>query len=117
MKRAKDVDEYIAHAPKETRSKLKALRAKIRSAAPKADERISYGMPHYAYHGRLIYFRVAKHHIGIYIPGGVLAEHKRELRDYETTHATVRLPLDKKLPVALIRKLVRARAKQIESKL
>jgi len=56
MKKAKDVDEYIAKAPKEVRGKLKELRAIIKSAAPKAEERISYGMPYYRYKGRLVYF-------------------------------------------------------------
>ena len=114
MKRPKDVDAYIAAAPKEVQGKLKELRAVIRKTAPKAEERISYGMPYYAYEGRLAYFAVFKEHIGLYIPTPVIEEHKKELREYETSAATVRLPLDQKLPVALIRKLVRARVKKNE---
>jgi uncharacterized protein YdhG (YjbR/CyaY superfamily) len=111
MKKAQmDVDTYIAGAPKEIQGKLKELRAIIKKAAPGAKERISYGMPYYDYNGRLVYFRLAKEHIGLYIPTPVVEEHKRELEDYETTKATIRLPLDKKLPIALIKKLVRARA-------
>ena len=114
MKKAKDVDEYIAKAPKEVRGKLKELRAIIKSAAPKAKEGISYGMPYYAYKGRLAYFRHWKKHIGLYLPTPVIEEHESELKDYETAKATVRFPLDKKLPAALIKKLVKARVKKNE---
>lgn len=111
MKRAKDVDEYIANAPKESQAKLKELREAIRYAAPKAVERISYGMPYYGYKGRLAYFRLTKNHLGLYIPPPVIEEHKNELKEYETATATVRFSLDKKLPASLIKKLIKARVK------
>ncbi len=115
MEKTKNVNEYVAKAPKKVRGKLKELRAIIKSAAPKAEERISYGMPYYAYQGRLAYFRHWKKHIGLYLPTPVIAEHKNELKDFETAKATVRFPLDKKLPVALIKKLIRARAAKNEA--
>lgn len=108
----KNVDAYIAAAPKEVQGKLKELRAIIRAAAPSAVERISYKMPYYAYKGRLAYFAFAKAHLGLYLPTPVIEEYKSELKSYETTKATLRLPLDKKLPVGLIKKLVRARMKK-----
>ena len=110
MKSVKNVDEYIASAPKEVRDKLKEFRATIKTAAPSAQERISYGMPYYHYKGRLVYFGLSKKHIGLYIPTPIIEEHKTELKSYETTKATIRFPLDKKLPVLLIKKLVKARA-------
>ena len=114
MKRAKNVDEYIADAPKEVQGKLNKLRAVIRMAVPNAEERISYGMPYYGYHGRLVYFAAFKNHIGLYIPTPVIEEHKKELKEYETSTGTVRFPLDKKLPLALIKRLVKARVKKNE---
>ena len=111
----KDVDAYIAAAPKEVQAKLNELRALIRKTAPSAVERISYGMPYYAYKGRLAYFSIWKTHIGIYIPTPIIEDHKSELAAYETTDATVRLPLNKKLPVALLRKLIKARMKRNET--
>jgi uncharacterized protein YdhG (YjbR/CyaY superfamily) len=111
MKPVKNVDEYIAQAPKEVQEKLKELRAVIRTTAPGAEERISYGMPYYSYKGRLVYFQLWKKHIGLYVPSPVLEEHKSELKGYETTKATVRFPLDEKLPLALIEKLVKARVR------
>jgi len=111
----KDVDAYIEAAPRAVRAKLKELRAMIRKTAPAAEEKLSYGMPYYAYHGRLAYFSFWKEHIGLYIPTPVVKEHEKELRGYETTSATVRLPLGKKLPAALIRKLVKARMAKNEA--
>jgi uncharacterized protein YdhG (YjbR/CyaY superfamily) len=116
MKRAKDVDEYIARAPKEVRRKLNELRATIKSAAPKAEERISYGMPYYGYKGRVAYFRHWRRHIGLYLPSPVIEEHRRELKDYETARATVRFPLEARLPIALIKRLIRARVRMNEAK-
>ena len=66
MEKPKDVDAYVAAAPKELQAKLKQLRAAIKSAAPSAMEKISDGMPYYGYKGRLAYFPYAKHHIGLY---------------------------------------------------
>ncbi len=111
---AKNVDEYIAGAPREVRGKLRDLRSAIKKTAPKAIEKISYGMPYYGYRGRLAYFAYAKKHIGLYIPLPIIQEHKKELKSYETAKATVRFPLDKKLPIALIKKLIKARMKKNE---
>ena len=117
MRKPNSVDAYIAAAPKKEQSKLRELRAIVRKTAPTAEERIGYGMPYYGYKGRLAYFALAKAHIGLYIPSPVIEEHQRELKDYETTRATVRFPLDKKLPAALIKKLVKARMKQNDAKI
>lgn len=115
MKKSKDVDNYIAKAPKELRKKLQELRAIIKSVAPQAEERISYGMPYYDYKGRLIYFKLSKAHLGIYVPTPVIEEHKNELKEYQTAKATVRFYLEAKLPSSLIKKLVKARMKKNEA--
>ena len=107
-----NVDEYIAQAPEKAQEKLQELRAAIRSIAPEAEERISYGMPYYYYKGRLVYFQLWKNHIGFYVPSPVVEEHKSELQGYETTDATIRFPLNEKLPLVLIKKLVEARMKK-----
>ena len=112
QKTPKDVDEYIFRSPKSLHAKIRELRAIIKTAVPLAKESISYGMPYYSYKGRLVYFRLSKKHIGLYLPTPVIAEHKKELTDYETSEATIRFPFDKKLPVALINKLVKARIKK-----
>ena len=112
---SKDVDEYISAAPKEVQDKLKEVRAAIREAALSAHESISYRMPYYAYKGRLAWFGLQKAHIGLYIRPPVIEEHKKELAGYVTTKSAVHIPLDRKIPVALIKKLVKARMKKNEA--
>ena len=116
MLKPKNVDAYIAHAPKEMRGKLRELRAVIRKAAPKAEERISYRMPYYAYKGRLAYFAAFKKHISLFIPTPILQEHKKDLKNYVTTTAAVHLSPHKRLPVALVKKLIKARMKRNDAK-
>jgi uncharacterized protein YdhG (YjbR/CyaY superfamily) len=111
----KDVDAYIAAAPREVQPKLKELREIITKTAPQAVEKISYGMPYYSYKGRLAYFSPWKCHIGLYLPTPTIAEHQSELANYETTKATVRFPLGRKLPATLIRKLIKARMRRNEA--
>jgi uncharacterized protein YdhG (YjbR/CyaY superfamily) len=77
-KTPKDVDAYIAAAPKEVKDRLNKIRLAIREVAPIAVERISYGMPYYDYKGQLAYFRFTKTHIGFYIPPPVIEENKSE---------------------------------------
>jgi uncharacterized protein YdhG (YjbR/CyaY superfamily) len=66
-------------------------------------------MPCYTYHGRLVWFASRKGYIGLYLRPPVIAEHARELAAYKTTKSAIQLPLDEKLPMHLIKKLVRAR--------
>jgi uncharacterized protein YdhG (YjbR/CyaY superfamily) len=111
-RKAKSVEAYINSVPSAYRPLLRQMRSAIRKAAPKALETISYRMPYYGYKGRLAYFRLGKNHLGLYIPPPILQDHRKELKGYSTSaSATLRLPLDKKLPVALIQKLVRARVR------
>jgi uncharacterized protein YdhG (YjbR/CyaY superfamily) len=114
-KAAKNVDEYISSAPKEVRAKLRAVRTAIREAAPTTHESISYRIPYYDYEGRLAWFGLQKSHIGFYLRPPVIEEHKKELIGYKTTKSSVHLPLDKKIPVLLIKKLVKARMKRNEA--
>ena len=114
MNKAKNVDEYIKRTPREVRGKLEELRALIKKTAPDAKERISYGMPFYDYKGRLVYFSNANGYIGLYIPPPIIAEHSTELKAYVTTKSAIHLHL-KKLPVMLIKKLIKARMRYNES--
>ncbi len=115
MKRAKDVEEYIVTAPKEVQGKLKEIRAAIKSTAPLAEEKISYGMPYYSYKGRLAYFAYAKKHIGLYAMPPIVDDYKNELKKYQTSTATIRFPLNEDLPIGLIKKLVKAGMRKNEA--
>jgi uncharacterized protein YdhG (YjbR/CyaY superfamily) len=96
---------------------LRELRQAIRSAAPKAEEKISYRMPFYAYHGRLIYFAAHKNHVGMYpIIGREKDLYAKELKPYLVDKATLQFPIGSRLPITLVKKIVRARAKENEAK-
>ena len=111
------VDAYIASAPKELGGKLNALRLLIKQIVPDAQEKMSYGMPFYAYKGRVVYFALNKNHIGLYIPPPIIEQHTTELKNYGTTKSAVHLPLTGELPKSLITKLVTARVRWNESKI
>lgn len=103
------IEEYIATFPVETQKTLKKLRAAIKSAAPKAEEKISYQMPTFYLNGNLVHFAAFKNHIGFYpAPRGIEA-FKEELSAYEGSKGAVRFPMDKPLPLALIRRIVKFR--------
>jgi uncharacterized protein YdhG (YjbR/CyaY superfamily) len=111
-KTPKNVDEYISAAPIEAREKLEEVRAAIRKVAPTAVESISYRIPYYDYKGRLVWFGLQKRHIGLYLRPPTIEEHKKDLAGYATTKSAVHLPLDKKIPLSLVKKLVKARMKK-----
>ena len=112
--RPKTVSAYIAAAPAPARKMLKQLRSAVRAAAPKAEEKISYGMPYYSHHGRLVYFAAFKNHVSLYVWGRILKRYTAEIRLYQTTRATLQFPLGTRIPVALVKKLVTARRKENE---
>lgn len=108
----KTVDEYIRTFPKEVATRLKAIRGIIKKAAPKAEEKISYGMAGYKLNGVLIYFAGYAHHIGLYPFPSAIQAFKKELGKYNTSKGTVQFAHDKPLPIPLIRKIVKLRVKE-----
>lgn len=95
---------------------LQQLRRVIRAAAPLAEERISYGMPFYEYRGRLVYFAGYRSHVGLYPVGQAKQIYATELKEYLTGKSTLRFPIGRPLPVALITKVVKARVKENEAR-
>ncbi len=103
------IDEYIATFPEEIQKILEELRATIKSAAPDAEEKISYQMPTFALKGNLVHFAAYKNHIGFYPAPRGIEEFKQELSIYEGAKGTVRFPIDKPLPLELISRIVKFR--------
>ena len=111
------VDAYIASAPKPVQPMLREIRQAIKGAAPKAEEKLSYRMPFYAYHGRLIYFAAHRTHVGMYpIIGRTKDLYAKELKPYMAAKATLQFPIGQPLPIALVKKVVKERAKENEAK-
>lgn len=112
----KTIDEYIQLFSKETQVVLEEIRQTIKQEAPDAMEVISYKMPAFRYHGMLVYFTAYKNHIGFYaLPSGN-EEFIKELSGYKTGKGSVQFPLDKPMPLALIRKIVKFRVLENLSK-
>ena len=109
----KTVDEYITLQPKNVKPLLQQLRKTIKEVAPDAEELISYNMPGYKLKGMLVYFAAWKEHIGFYGASSTLVEKfKKELSGYELSKGTIKFPLDLPLPLTLITKIVKYRAKE-----
>src|SRR6266566_7323657 len=113
----KTIDEYIEAFPKDVQGILQRIRKTIREAAPGAVETISYQMPTFKLNGKgLVYFAAFKNHIGFYpIPSGIEA-FKKELSPYKQGKGSVQFPIGKPIPSALVRRIVRFRAKEIQER-
>jgi uncharacterized protein YdhG (YjbR/CyaY superfamily) len=104
------IDEYLAPLSAEQRAALEQLRRAISSAAPKAEECISYGIPAFRLGGKmLVAFGAAAKHCAFYPGAFPIEAHKDELEAYDTSKGTIRFPAKSPLPAALVRKLVKAR--------
>ena len=103
------IDDYIARCPTDVQPIMQKIRATIKKSAPRAVEKISYGMPAFALNGDLVWFGAFKHHIGFFPKEAVLDVFKDELAPYKHAKATLQFPLDQPIPYALIRKIVKFR--------
>jgi len=117
MEKVSSVEDYLASLPDDKRVALERLRETIRSAAPMATEKISYGMPAFHHRGNLVYYAAFKDHCSLF-PGSkkVLAAHADELAGYETTKGTIHFTVDQPLPAALVKKIVKERIAENEAK-
>lgn len=119
MKAAKDVrvSDYIAKAPSWAKPVLREMRAAIKNAAPEATESISYHMPYYSQNGRLAYISYFKEHCSFFWIGRADKKlYAKQLAKLPVKGSTLRIPQGSKVPVALIKKIVRARAKSNEAR-
>jgi len=115
---AKNVDEYIANAPKEAQPKLREIRAAIKAAAPKAEEGISWGVPFYKYHGLLAGFAALKNHADFGLAFALQDKDRETLgkKGYMTGKKTIQIRFDQKVPAAEIRQMLKAKAKLNDAK-
>ena len=113
----KTIDEYLAGVRDEDHRKaLEKLRQQIRSAAPKAEECISYQVPAFRQNGPLVFFGDATKHCSFYPGSAAIEAHKEELKDYELSKGTIRFQPNKPLPAALVKTIVKERLGENERK-
>jgi uncharacterized protein YdhG (YjbR/CyaY superfamily) len=117
-----NVDEYIAQCPKVAQEKLSEIRAAINEVAPNATERTDYfQIPGYSYegydyNGMFAWFSFKEPGVRLHVRPPVIEDYKNELADYATTKAIISFPIDKDLPLPLIKKLAMASLKVMKGK-
>ena len=118
----KNVEEYIEKCPKEAQEKLRKIRDAIREVAPDSTERTDYfQIPGYSYEGydydgMFAWFSFKKPNVRLHVRPPVIQEHKKELAGYAKTKSIVSFPVDKEIPIPLVKKLVRASLKVMKDK-
>jgi uncharacterized protein YdhG (YjbR/CyaY superfamily) len=113
-KKEKTVEEYIALCPKEAQLHLNAIRTEIKKAAPSAQERTDYfDMPGYSYNGGYDYdgmfawFSYKKPFVRLHVRPPALEDYAKEVSKYKTTKSIISFSEKDKLPLGLIKKLVK----------
>jgi uncharacterized protein YdhG (YjbR/CyaY superfamily) len=112
------VNAYLAAVPEPARGTLEKTRATIRSAVPaEATEGLSYGIPAFRYKGALVGYAAFKNHCSFFpMQASLIDEMKEELKGYRTAKGTLQFSLDKPLPAALVKKMVKARVAENEAR-
>jgi uncharacterized protein YdhG (YjbR/CyaY superfamily) len=103
------IDEYIATFPEDVQGMLEEIRATVKSAAPGAEEKISYHMPAFALNGSIAHFAAFKHHIGFFGSSDASPAFKKEVARYAGPKGNLKFPIGQPLPLKLIRHLVKKR--------
>jgi uncharacterized protein YdhG (YjbR/CyaY superfamily) len=111
-KQVKTVDEYVAMYHGNVQTILEKLRRTIKESAPEAQEVISYRIPTYKLNGFLVHFGAFEDHIGFFPTSSGKEAFKKELSQYKGGSGTVQFPIDKPIPYALVRKIVKFRVKE-----
>jgi uncharacterized protein YdhG (YjbR/CyaY superfamily) len=112
----KTVAGYLAAVPEPARGVLEKMRAAIRSAAPpESTEIISYGIPAFKHARVLVWYAAFAGHCSLFPTAAVIDRFKDELQGFSTSKGTIHFPLDKPMPAALIKKIVRTRVEQVHA--
>jgi uncharacterized protein YdhG (YjbR/CyaY superfamily) len=104
------VAEYLARVPEPARSALNQIRAAIREVVPaETTEVISYNIPAFRHNKVLVWYAAFAHHCSVFPGSAVIEQFKDELTGYTISKGTVQFPLDRPMPLELIKKLTQAR--------
>ena len=113
----RDVDDYLAAVPAEVRNMLEKLRAAIKTAAPDAEEVVSYRIPTYKYHGALVHFVARENYCSFVVASKrVVDALSSKLKNFDVSGTTIHFTVDNPLGVSLVKNIVAARVKENEAK-
>jgi uncharacterized protein YdhG (YjbR/CyaY superfamily) len=111
------IDEYLDGVPEPAHTTLQKLRDTIQSVLPReAVETISYGIPAFRLKKVVVYFAAFRTHCSFFPTAAILDMFRDELKDYKISKGTIQFPIDKPLSATLVKKMVKARLAQIETK-
>jgi uncharacterized protein YdhG (YjbR/CyaY superfamily) len=112
MAKFNSVEQYFSKLSEPAKTRMEQMRETIKKAAPGAEEVISYNIPAFKSNGMLVWYAAYAHHIGLYPRASGIEAFKKELAGYKNAKGSVQFPLDRPLPVGLIKKIVKYRVKE-----
>ena len=107
-----NIEEYVSTFPNDVQIKLQQIREAVSRVVPNADEVISYQMPAFKLHRILVHFAGYKNHIGFYPGAKAIEVFRKELSEFNTSKGAIQFPLDKAIPLALIKKITKFRMEE-----
>jgi uncharacterized protein YdhG (YjbR/CyaY superfamily) len=110
------IDAYIAGFPKDVQVILEKIRGIVREAAPEAQEAIKYQIPTFVLNGNLVHFAAFPKHVGFYPTPSGIERFKDALSAYHNAKGSVQFPLDSPIPYTLIKKIVKFRVNENNTK-
>ena len=111
-----NIDEYIAGFPPGVQESLQKMRAIVREAAPDAEEALKYRMPTFVLQENLVHFAAYEKHIGFYPTPSAMEAFSTDLKDYAHAKGSVQFPLNRPVPLALVKRMVQFRVKEVREK-
>lgn len=118
LKKVATIRDYFSSVPKESKNILTKIESTIKSVAPKATEKIAYQIPSFYFQGHpLVGYAAFKDHFSFFVMSyKVMNEFKEETKNYKKAVGTIQFTKDNPLPAPLIKKIVKARLKEIQAK-
>lgn len=114
MKNYQNINEYITNLPENKQKLLQSIRQSIHEAVPEAEEAIRYGMPTFRLKNKnMIHFAAFEHHIGLYPTPSGIESFQKDLSIYKQGKGSVQFPLDKPMPLELVKRIAKFRAKEV----
>jgi uncharacterized protein YdhG (YjbR/CyaY superfamily) len=112
MKKVDSIRDYIQAEPPKPRAALKKIYAIVKKAAPRAGEKLAWGMPTLTLEGNLVHFAAFKNHLSLFPGPNAIERFGPQLKKYVTSRGTIQFPYDQALPVGLITRIVKYRVKE-----